>query len=121
MLAQPFWQRLRDRVSQTLGLREQLQLLERVVLDLADPLTSDAEGATHLLERARRLARESVAKLDHAPLTFGKRVERALDVLAAEVHRGRVKGRRRVLVAHEVAEGRLVFLADRLLERDRHL
>src|SRR5258708_27924568 len=103
MLAQPFWQRLRDRVSQALSLGEQLQLLEGVVLDLPDPLARHTEGATHLLERPRGLARQAVAKLDHAPLAFGKRVERTLDVLAAELHPGRTDARRRALATHSAA------------------
>ena len=41
--------------------------------------------------------------------------------LTAELHRGGVEGRLGLLVLHEVAELRLLLLADRLLERDREL
>jgi len=42
-----------DAVLQALGLRKRLELLERVVLDLADALARHAEGPADLLERAR--------------------------------------------------------------------
>jgi hypothetical protein len=42
---------------QALRLRELLQLLQRVVLDLADPLAGHSERPPHLLERQRLVAR----------------------------------------------------------------
>ena len=59
---------------------------------------------------------EPEAELDHLPLPLGKRVERSLDVLAAQPNRGGVERRLGLLVLHEVTELRLLFLADRLLE-----
>src|SRR2546421_583040 len=70
-------------------------------------------------DRARRPAVQAEAKLDHLPLAHGERAERHLDVLATERELGRVERRLGRLVLHEVAEGRILFLADRLLERDR--
>src|SRR4029077_21265448 len=90
------------RAAQALGLRQGLQLLERVVLDLADALTRHSERAPDLLERARPIAGEAVAELDHAPLALGERFQRALDVLAAQVERRGVERRRLAVVAHEV-------------------
>src|SRR5919198_3638488 len=77
-----------DAVAEPLGLGQRLELLERVVLDLADPLARDAEGAADLLERARLPALEPEAQLDHLPLALGQRLERLLDVLAAQRERG---------------------------------
>src|SRR5262245_41031017 len=55
-------------VSEPLRLRERLELLERVVLDLADALPRHSERLPDLLERARLRAVEPVAQLDHAAL-----------------------------------------------------
>src|SRR4029079_14171429 len=98
-----------------------LEPLERVVLDLADPLARDAEGAADLLERARRLAEKPVAQLDHLAVALGERAESRLDVLAAERERRRVERRLRLVVGNEVAERGVLLLADRLLQRDGHL
>src|SRR5205085_1554448 len=110
-----------DAVLEALRLGEALELLQRVVLDLADALARDAEGATDLLERARLLALEPEAKLDHLPLTLRERRERVLDVPASQRQGRRVERRLRLLILHEVPELRLFLLADRLLERDRKL
>src|SRR5581483_7319407 len=80
--------RLLDAVLQALRLRQGLELLQRVVLDLADALAGDAERAAHLLERARLLALEPEPELDHLPLALRERVERAIDVLPAQRQRG---------------------------------
>ena len=49
-----------------------LKLLQRLVLDLADPLAGDVEGPPDLVEGARVLAAQSVAKLEHAALAVGE-------------------------------------------------
>src|SRR5215510_370072 len=108
-------------VAEALGLRERLEPLERVVLDLTDPLARDAERPPHLLERARLRAGEPEAELDHLPLAVGKRIERLLDVLAPQLNGGGVERRLGLLVLDEVAELRLLLFADRLLERDGKL
>src|SRR5712691_7236257 len=110
-----------DAVFEALRLGQRLELLQRVVLDLTDALARHAEGAADLLQRARLLAEQAEAELDHLPLAFRQRVERLLDVLAAQLHLRRVVGRLRRLVGDEVAERRLLLLADRLLQRDREL
>src|ERR1700688_3552380 len=60
-------------LAQLLGVRERLQLLERPVLDLADALAGDVEGATDLLQGARTTAGDAVAHFDHVPLAAGER------------------------------------------------
>src|SRR5215208_2232971 len=61
---------LRD-VAELLRLRERLQLLQRLVLDLADALACHVERAAHLVERAGMLAAEPVAQLEHPALAVG--------------------------------------------------
>ncbi len=58
-------------VPQRLRFRQPLELLQRVVLDLADPLARDSERLTDLLERARLGAAETEAQLDHLALALG--------------------------------------------------
>src|SRR5262249_36049038 len=74
---------LAHRVPKRLRLGEVLELLERVVLDLADALARDAQRASDLLERPRRAAVEAEAELDHLTLARRQRAERVLDVLTA--------------------------------------
>src|SRR5436190_868411 len=118
------WTRKRSNSGQLpkpLGLGKLLQLLQRVVLDLADALAGDAERAPHLFERQRLVAAQPVAQLDHLALALGKGVQRLLDVLALEPLGRRVERLLRAVVRHEVAQLRLLLVADWLLERDRHL
>src|SRR5204862_4090952 len=49
-------------VLERLRVGERAQLLEALVLDLADPLARDVEGPPDLVERARVLAVEAVAQ-----------------------------------------------------------
>src|SRR5436189_4372189 len=60
-------------VFEALRLRQGLELLQRVVLDLADALARDAERTADLLERARLHPVEPEAELDHAPLALRER------------------------------------------------
>src|SRR3954469_4395760 len=106
-------------VAQLLRLRECAELLQRLVLDLPDPLAGDAEDAADLVERPRLLAVQAVAQLQHAPLPLAQHPERTHERLVAErLVRDLVRQRRR-LVVEEVAELRLLLVADRLFERDR--
>jgi hypothetical protein len=50
-------------VAELLGLSQALELLERLILDLADALAGHVEGAPHLVQRSRVLATEAVAQL----------------------------------------------------------
>ena len=91
------------------------------MLDLADALARDVERAADLVERARLLAVEPVAQLEHHPLALGERAEDRAQRLALQRRLGELVRERRGLVGEEVAELRLVVVADGLLERDRHL
>ena len=71
-------------VAQLLRLGERLQLLQRLVLDLADPLAGDVERAADLVERARVLAAEPVAELEHAALAVGEVLQRLAQRLLGE-------------------------------------
>src|SRR3712207_531000 len=108
-------------VAELLSLRERLQLLQRLVLDLADPLARDVERAADLVERPRVLAAEAVAQLEHAPLAVGEVLERLAQRLLGEYLRGAVVRGLGPLVGDELAELGLLLVADRLLERDRRL
>src|SRR5205823_10339252 len=55
-------------VAELLGLSQRLELLERLVLDLADALAGDVEGPPDLVQRPRVLAAQAVAQLEHAAL-----------------------------------------------------
>ena len=63
---------------------ELLELPERVVFDLADPLAGDVERTPDLVECARVLVAESVAQLEHAPLAVGEVLERVAQGFVGE-------------------------------------
>ena len=109
------------RVAQPLRLGQRLELLQRVVLDLPDPLARHVERPAHLLQRVRALAGEAEAHLDHLALALGQRGQRAAQVLPAQVLGGLLERRLGGLVLDEVTELGVVLLADRLLQRDRLL
>src|SRR6266550_5538319 len=75
-------------VAEFLGLRQGLQLLQRLVLDLTDALAGDVERAPDLIERARVLAAEPVAQLEHAPFAVGEVLQRLPERLLGEDLRG---------------------------------
>src|SRR5450755_1290681 len=69
--------------------------------------------------RARLLADEAVAQLEHAPLAVAEVLQRVSHgILAEDLHRPLV-GRLGPLVGDELAELGLLLVTDRLLERDR--
>src|SRR3954464_6286580 len=108
-------------VAELLSLRERLQLLQRLVLDLADALARHVERPPDLVERARVLPTEAVAQLEHPALAVGEVLQRlAQRFLGQDLGRALVRGLR-TLVGDELAELRLLLVADRLLERDRGL
>src|SRR5215213_5430641 len=108
-------------VAELLGLRERLQLLERLVLDLADALARHVERATDLVQRARVLAAEAVAQLEHAALAVGEVLQRLAQRLLGEDLRGALVRRLGPLVGDELTELGLLLVTDGLLERDGSL
>src|SRR4051794_10475349 len=108
-------------VAELLGLGEALQLLERLVLDLADALARHVERAPDLVERARVLAAQAVAELEDAALAVGEVLQRLAQRLLGEDLRGALVRRLGPLVGDELAELGLLLVAHRLLERDRGL
>src|SRR5207302_992115 len=79
-------------VAKLLRLSEALQLLERLVLDLADALARDVERAPDLIQRARMLPAEAIAQLEHAALTVGEVLERlAQGFLGQDLRRALVR------------------------------
>src|SRR3954471_301854 len=111
---------LRD-VAELLSLRERLQLLQRLVLDLADALARHVERAADLVQRAGMLAAEPVAQLEHPALAVGEVLERLAQGLLREDLRRALGRRLGPLVGDELAELGLLLVADGLLERDRRL
>src|ERR1700730_11644671 len=108
-------------VAKLLGLGEALQLLQRLVLDLADSLARDVERASDLVQRPRVLATEPVAQLQHSPVAIGEVLERLAEgLLGEDLCRPLVRGLG-PLVGDELPELRLLLVADRLLERHRRL
>src|SRR4051812_42978605 len=108
-------------VAQLLRLGQRLELLQRLVLDLADALAGDVERAAHLVQRARVLAAQAVAQLEDAALAVGEVLQRlAQRLLGEDLGRALVR-RLGALVGDELAELRLLLVADGLLERDRGL
>src|SRR5215213_5691958 len=91
-------------VAELLGLRERLQLLERLVLDLADALARDVERAADLVQRARVLAAEAVAQLEHAALAVAEVLQRLAQGLLGEDLRGPLIRRFSPFIGDELAE-----------------
>src|ERR1700716_3117920 len=95
-------------VAQLLRVRERPELLQPLVLDLADPLARHLERTADLVERARLLAVQPVAKLEHAALAVAEHAEALRESLGAERGVGGLVGGRRVLVLEELTELRLL-------------
>src|SRR6266849_3401789 len=108
-------------VPELLRFCERQQLLQALILDLADPLARDVERPPDLVERARMLAVEAVAQLEHRPLAVRERTEDLPQRLFAQRHLRRLVGQLLVLVGEEVPELGLVVVADRFFERHRCL
>src|SRR3954447_17787675 len=101
------------RVAQPLRLGQRLQLLQGVVLDLADPLARDVERAADLLQRPRPLAGQPEAHLDDLALALRQSSKSAAHVVAPQVLGGQLERRLGRMVLDEVAQLGLHLVADR--------
>src|SRR5262245_56650338 len=110
-----------DEGLQTLRAGRMTQLAKSLGLDLTDTFARDLEVLTDLFERVVGLLADAEAHAEDLLLTRRQRGEHAARLLR-EVHGDdRLRRRHRGLVLDEVAEMRILFLADRILERDRLL
>src|SRR5262245_45858517 len=107
--------------AELLRLSQGLKLLEALGLDLPDPLAGDVEGPADLVQGPRMLAAEPVTQLEHAALAIGEVLQGLLQRLLGEQLGGTLEGGLGTLIRDELAELRLLLVADRLLERDRRL
>src|SRR5438874_5972924 len=97
------------------------ELAQRLRLDLADALARDRKARPDLLERVVRALPDAEAQPQHLLLPRRERGEHlARLILEVQAHH-RVRGRGRRLVLDEVADDRVLLLADRRLEGDRLL
>src|SRR6266496_625746 len=94
------------------------KLRKGLALDLPDPLARYAELLADLLERPGVAVDESESELDDLLLALGQRMEHALELLLQQDEAGGVDGDDGVRVLDEVAELRVLFLADRRVEGD---
>src|SRR5439155_4177442 len=103
--------RLRD-VPELLSLGEGAKLFQRLILDLPDALAGDAERAADLVERARCLAVQPEAHLEHAAFALAEHLEGAGERLVPQRQRRLLVGKGLRLGLDEVPELRLLVVAD---------
>src|SRR5579883_669922 len=96
-----------------------LQLAQRLRLDLADALARHRELLADLLQRVVGVHADAEAHAQHALLARGERGEHPRRGLAQVLLDRGVDRQNRVLVLDEIAEVRILLVADRGLERDR--
>src|SRR5262249_35856073 len=108
-------------IAKLLAFGQRAELLEALVLDLADALARDVERATDLVERPWMLTVQPVAQLEHLALALGELRKDLLERLLAERDLGGLLRERHGLVGDEVPELRLLLVSHRLLERDGRL
>src|SRR5205807_7454957 len=79
-------------VAKLLSFGQRLELLERLILDLPDPLTGHVERAAHLVERPGMLAAEAVAQLQHPALAVAQFLQCLAERLLGQDLRGSLVG-----------------------------
>src|SRR6266480_6518242 len=97
------------------------ELRQCLRLDLPDALASNAEGAPHLLERFRTTVDQPEAQLDHRLLALRQRVQHRLQLFLQQDETRGVHRHDGIGVLDEVAELRVLFLADGRVQRHRLL
>src|SRR5439155_1283179 len=99
------------------GLRA-TQVLERVALDLADPLAGEVELLAHLVQRAGAAVVEAEAHAHDRSRAFRQRPQDRAQAVLQQAEVDHVGRHRRVAVLDELTEGRGSVIADRRLERE---
>src|ERR1700759_1308615 len=94
-----------------------LQLAQRLGLDLADALTSHRELLADFLQRVVGVHADAEAHAQHALLARGERGQNARRGFAQIGLDRRIDRQDRILVLDEIAEVRILFVADRGLQR----
>src|SRR5262249_16123589 len=110
---------VRRQIEEEIG-SDGAKLPQRARLELAHPLSCDAEPLPHLFERLRILAAEPEAKLHHPAHPRVQMAQRLRELLVTEVDRGALLRPVALRVLDQVAVQRLA-VADRGLEADRVL
>src|SRR5919108_1334805 len=110
--------RLVEVVAELLRPRRVAKLAQRLVLDLADPLSAVAEDVADLLQGSGPLAVEAEPPLQDAPLPVVEGVQDRLDVRLEQGAGSGVEGHLGVVVLDEVAEGGVLLLPHRALQGD---
>src|SRR5690606_40455786 len=87
--------------------------------DLADALAGDLEDLADLFEGVGVSVADAVAELDDLALAVGQRLEHGLDAVLEHLARGAHDRALGLVVLDEVAEVRVLALADRAVERNR--
>src|SRR6185369_4416839 len=101
--------------------RRMPQLAERLGLDLTDALSGDRERLADLFQGVLGPVAQAEAHLDDLLLARSQGLQESLGLLLqVDVDHG-LRRRDHVAVLDEVAEMRILFLADRSLQRDRLL
>src|SRR5450756_1937723 len=82
-------------VLELAGAARVAEVMQRLPLDLADPLAGDVELLADLLKRAGAAVLQPEAQLEHSALTAGQRVEHGCNLLPEKlVRRGLGRGQR---------------------------
>ena len=97
------------------------QLGQRLGLDLANALARHAKLASNLLERTGMTVLKAKAQLDNLALALRKSIENLRELLLQHREAGGVRGDDSLRVLDEVAQLRVLLLADGCLEGHRLL
>src|SRR3954452_20076077 len=115
--ARSYSQVLQPGLERGRGLRA-TQVLERVALDLADPLAGEVELLAHLIQRAGPAIVEAEAHAHDRSGAVRQRPEHRPQAVLQQAEVDHVGGHRGVAVLDELTEGRSAVVADRRLERE---
>ena len=97
------------------------QLRQRLALDLTDALARDAELAPHFLKGARMPILQPEAQADDLALALCQAVEHLAELLLEHAEAGCIGRDHRRVVLDEIAQLRILFLADGRLQAHRLL